>query len=141
MSVRFQAPEADAAVVQRAQERQTILVVDDEEIVLKVTRAVLQSRGYTVLSARGGAEAIEIFRARADEISLVLLDLSMPGMSGKECLPLLRAIKKGFRVLISSGFNESEVIGQFEDGAITGVVAKPYNAAGLVAAVQSALNS
>ena len=130
-----------AAVVPHARERQTILVVDDEEIILRVTRAVLESKGYAVLSASGAGEAIQIFRTRADEISLVLLDLSMPGMSGKECLPVLRSIKEDCRVLISSGFNESEVIGQFEDGTITGVMAKPYSAAGLVAAVRSALTS
>ena len=123
----------DRAVAPAA--KQTILVVDDEAVVLKVARTILESKGYHVLAARSGGEAIELFKTQADQICLVILDLSMPGMSGKECLPLLRAIRKDFRVLISSGFNESEVIRQFEEDTITGVIPKPYTAGVFSAAV------
>jgi two-component system cell cycle sensor histidine kinase/response regulator CckA len=119
----------------------TILVVDDEELVRHVARAVLESRGHRVFVAKSGGEAIDLLKRHFDQISLVLLDLSMPGLSGSELLPLLRTIQPNLRIVISSGFSEADVVRQFENEQISGVLHKPYLAAALINAVGAALST
>src|SRR5580692_5783700 len=92
---------------------QTVLIVDDEESVRSTARNTLQHRGYRTLEARDGREALEVFRQFAQEITLVLLDLTMPYMNGEEVLRELKIINTEVRVLLSSGFNEVEAVRQF----------------------------
>ena len=88
----------------------TILVVDDEEMILEMARSILEQSGYTVIMAENGEQAISIFREVADQISAVLLDMTMPVMSGEKTLKLLRAINPDVPVLWSSGFSEIEAL-------------------------------
>jgi two-component system, cell cycle sensor histidine kinase and response regulator CckA len=110
----------------------TVLVVDDEEMIRKMAQMMLESAGYTVLVAENGQEAVSIFRKAADQISAVLLDMTMPVMSGEETLKQLRDIKPDVPVLMSSGFSEVEVLERFQGKAIEGFVQKPYTATHLV---------
>ncbi len=103
----------------------TILVVEDEPIVRRTTLAVLTQHGYDVRAAENGAAGVEMFREMADEISLVLLDIAMPVMGGEETLALIKQIRPGVPVLITSGRNGMEA------GA-DGVLKKPYTARQLV---------
>jgi len=106
----------------------TILVVDDEDIVRRTTQSVLERRGYRVLLAENGREAVEMFRNLADEISLVLLDLTMPVMSGEEAARYLHAIRHDIPILVSSGYNETDVARRFAGSRVAGYVRKPYTA-------------
>jgi PAS domain S-box-containing protein len=106
----------------------TILVVDDEEIVRRTTQSVLERRGYRVLLAENGQQAVEIFREVSDEISLVLLDLTMPIMGGEEAARFLHAIRHDIPILVSSGYNENEVARKFTGSRVAGYVRKPYTA-------------
>jgi CheY-like chemotaxis protein len=115
----------------------TILVVDDEESVRSIARRSLERVGYCVLTARNGIEAVEILRQAPDRITAVLLDLTMPLMSGEETLQRLRVIRADVPILISSGYNEVEVIKRFLGQKLAGFVGKPYSAATLVGKIKS----
>jgi PAS domain S-box-containing protein len=117
-----------------------ILVVDDEEIVRRTATMALERRGYSVMVAVNGQEAVDLFRKCSGQISLVLLDLSMPVMSGEECLARLKELQPGLRVILSSGFSEAEAIRRFR-GGVKGFLQKPYTAARLAEQVKVTLSS
>jgi PAS domain S-box-containing protein len=119
----------------------TILVVDDEETVRSIVKSMLERAGYHVLLASDGAEALEIFSRRREEISCVVLDLTMPRMSGEECLRFLREVDPEVRVLISSGYEQVYVTGRFTGREMTGFIQKPYRYADLVAAVSGVIRN
>jgi DNA-binding NtrC family response regulator len=117
----------------------TVLVVDDEEVVRDTARKALTRHGLDVLLASNGLEAIDILKRHPGDISLVVLDLSMPVMSGEEALPELRKIRPGIKVLITSGYNEAETMTLFEGWAVSGFIQKPYTSSRLSEKVNSAL--
>jgi two-component system cell cycle sensor histidine kinase/response regulator CckA len=105
---------------------ETILVVDDEEVIRDVAQRILCSAGYTVLMAENGVQAIEVFRQRHKEISLVILDMIMPEMGGAETFARLRGIDPQVRALLSTGYSRE---GQAEDileAGVQGFLQKPY---------------
>jgi len=104
----------------------TILVVDDEEAIRNSARFLLESLGFTVLSACDGQEAVETFKAMPGEISAVLLDLSMPKKSGAEALRELRLIRPDVPILVASGYSEKETVEQFQDAGLVWFIQKPY---------------
>jgi len=118
-----------------------ILVVDDEPIVLRTARIALERDGHTVHTAESGPAALELVSRDPDSIDLVLLDLSMPGMSGYETLAELRRIKPEVRALISSGYPETEAVRQFPNERAVGFIQKPYTVRRLAESVQNALGS
>ncbi|MCP4695046.1 MAG: PAS domain S-box protein [Desulfobacterales bacterium] len=104
-----------------------ILLVDDEEIALTVGKAMLEKLGHRVLTAVDGLDAVETYRAAADEIRCVVLDINMPRMDGAEAFRELRRIDPDVRVLISSGFTEGGAADRFEGDAPAGFIHKPFN--------------
>jgi len=110
----------------------TVLVVDDDAGVRAVARRILEHAGFTVLMASDGLEGLALFRARAQAVDLVVLDLVMPGMGGVEVLAELRALRPEVRVLLASGYNEEDAIGQSTGDALTGFIKKPYQATELM---------
>ena len=84
---------------------ETILLVDDESIILEVGRRLLKELGYRVFIARNGKSALKIFSTCHDDIDLVLLDIVMPGMDGKEVFARMKQIKSDFHVLLASGYS------------------------------------
>lgn len=104
----------------------TVLVVDDEDVVRAVARMMLEFVGYTVLVASDGVDAVEVFRQHADEISVVLLDMSMPRMNGEQTFDAIRAIRPDARVILSSGYQERETIERFSGKGLAAFLPKPY---------------
>ena len=92
-----------------------VLFVDDEEGVREVGKQALERLGFTVLTARDGCEAVEVFAERAREIVCVLLDLTMPRMDGREALRELRRLRPDVRVMICSGYGEQQFASLFPD--------------------------
>ena len=86
----------------------TVLVVDDEETVRQTAQNILERYGYKVLIAADGREAVEIFRQAPQAVSVVMLDLTMPVMSGEEALRALKAIRADVPILLATGFDEVE---------------------------------
>jgi PAS domain S-box-containing protein len=119
----------------------TILVVDDEAIIRNLLVAALESRGYKILLAENGAEALTVFSRNAREISLVLLDLVMPVMSGEAVLPHLFIMKPDVRVLVSSGQDPEECMRKLREPRVAGYLQKPYRMAALLAKLQEVLTS
>ena len=117
----------------------TVLVIDDEEVVRDVAAKMLEQAGLTVVTAADGPEAIEFFRNHADEVGCVLLDLTMPRMSGEETLRELRGIRSDVRVVLSSGYSEKEVADRFGEQIISGFIQKPYLVSKLVSSIGAAL--
>ncbi len=116
-----------------------ILVVDDEEAVLMVATRILQMQGYRVLTAVDGLEALEIYARCGYEIDLVLLDLSMPRMNGRDCLQELRRREPEIKVLLSSGNNPDDETQALFVAGLTGFLRKPYLPRQLAAAVADLL--
>ncbi|MEP7187755.1 MAG: substrate-binding domain-containing protein [Roseiflexaceae bacterium] len=114
----------------------SVLVVDDEPGVRAVATRMLARFGFTVLDAQDGAAGVELLRANSDAITCVLLDMTMPRMSGEETFRLMRQIKPSVRVLLMSGYNEQEAISHFAGKGLAGFVAKPFTATDLRAKLQ-----
>ena len=103
-----------------------VLLVDDEELVRSAAATMLAHLGYTVLEAADGQDAIELFQSNMGEIRMVILDLSMPVMSGEECLMRLKSIKPDVPVILSSGFSETEAARRFRSAGAATFLQKPY---------------
>jgi PAS domain S-box-containing protein len=118
----------------------TVLVVDDEPVVLRTAQAALQQYGYQVITAENGQAAIDLFEKQPADITVVLLDLTMPVMSGEEAFRRLRSLRPDLPIVISSGYNEVEAVRRFAAKGVAGFIQKPYTAAQLAKRVQSAIN-
>ncbi len=116
-----------------------VLVVDDEDNVRSVARACLERGGFSVLTAASGQEGVDVFAERADEIALVLLDMTMPDMDGQEALGELRRIREDVTVVLSSGFSEQEVRDRIPGRKPAGFIQKPYPASALLGIVRELL--
>ncbi len=114
----------------------TVLVIDDEPIVRVFARESLEIVGYEVLEAEHGEEGIGILERDPSAVDLVLLDLTMPGLSGSETFAGLRRIRPDLKVLLSSGYSEEDAAQRFRGGRPAGFLQKPYRALDLVERVQ-----
>jgi len=117
----------------------TILVVDDEEMIRSVTKSVLERVGYTILLAQDGEAAVNIFLRHSDRISLVLLDLTMPVMSGQEALRRLKTISSTVPVIVSSGYSADNVSEELKMLGAAACIQKPYTASQLTRLISETL--
>jgi len=117
----------------------TVLLADDEETIRSLGRRMLQRWGFEVLLAADGKEAVEIFRDGRNKIALVILDLTMPHLDGEACYRELRQIRPDVRVILSSGYNEQDVVNRFAGKGLAGFVQKPYTSEELLAKIRLAL--
>ena len=114
-------------------EQGTVLVVDDEPMVREMARDLLESAGFSVLECRDGLEAVELYRKRRDEIDAVILDMTMPGMSGAEALDVIRGIDPGSRVILTSGYDREDTASYLRALERVEFLQKPYRARTLLA--------
>ena len=114
----------------------TILVIDDEPGVRHLARKILEKSGFTVLTACDGGEAIQVFRESASEVIAILLDMTMPVMSGEEAMAELQRIRDGVPIILCSGYSEQEVNTRFAGRALAGILKKPYEPAELIEMLQ-----
>jgi len=119
--------------------RGTILVVDDEDTVRDVMCAVLGRFGYDVITAGDGVEGVELFRTRAHDVSAVILDMTMPRMSGDAAFVQLRDIRPDVPIVLASGFGEEQVTAKFAGRDLTAFLKKPFDVSDLMDTVQRAL--
>jgi PAS domain S-box-containing protein len=118
-----------------------ILVIDDEEPVREAVTDILALQGLEVISAANGQAGIDLYQQHKADILLVLLDLSMPGMSGEETFRHLRHLNPHITVILSSGYNEVEATSHFVGKGLAGFIQKPYNMATLTNKVMSYLST
>jgi two-component system cell cycle sensor histidine kinase/response regulator CckA len=119
---------------------ETILLVDDEELILDINEEMLSSYGYTVIRAENGEQALEIFRERREEIDLVLMDLGMPGMGGEQCLQQLKALAPEIKVIVGSGYAGHKIAKAPEQFGASGFLSKPYRLNRLLVEVRRLLS-
>jgi PAS domain S-box-containing protein len=117
----------------------TILLVDDEEVLLSVTSKMLTRLGFEVLTARDGIEGLEVYQENRDEITCVIMDLTMPNMNGEECFRELRRINGEVSVILCSGFNEQDATQRFVGKGLAGFIQKPYRFSTLSAKLREIL--
>lgn len=103
-----------------------VLIVDDDESVRALARWVVERAGYSAVTARDGDEALDRFRADPGAYGLVLLDLTMPRMSGEEVMVGLRAIRPTVQIVVITGYGE-DVVREADRGSITGFLQKPFS--------------
>jgi CheY-like chemotaxis protein len=107
------------------------LVVDDEAPIRDVVSRVVRRMGMTVVEAHDGAHGLAQFRKHAHEISIVLLDLTMPGMGGGEVLKALRTSHPSLPVIVVSGYDRDDALAQIGDDPAPHYLAKPFGAGAL----------
>ncbi len=119
----------------------TILIVDDEPSIREMARDLLSSLGYDTLVAEDGEVACRIFREREGRITLVLLDIVMPRMGGKETFEALRALAPSLPIVLSSGYTPDRLTRELLDKGADGFLQKPYSLSELARAVRKALDA
>jgi PAS domain S-box-containing protein len=134
-------PQVEPSIPMKLHGEGLVLVVDDDPMIRMLAQAQLVKLGYEVIDACDGVEAIEAFRKRTDTISLVLLDLSMPGMDGWETLAALRALRSDIPVVIASGYDEAQAMQGLTTERPQGFLHKPYRLADLKRVLDSARKS
>jgi signal transduction histidine kinase/CheY-like chemotaxis protein len=116
-----------------------VLVVDDEEAVRKVALRVLEQQGFRALLAADGKTALELYAKHATEIAAVLLDVTMPGLTGEQVFSELRRIRPDVRVVLTSGYSENEATATFTGDGLAGFLQKPWVPEDLVRVLREAL--
>ncbi len=117
----------------------TVLLVDDEEEIRGVARELLETRGYRVLTAGSGEEALDVYRRSGERIEAVILDLGMPGMGGQRCLEELRALDPAVRVIVTTGYGEAHLRELLARAGARAFLNKPYRSAELARTLEEVL--
>ncbi len=104
----------------------TILLIDDDKVVLDTTERMLNRLGFQVIKASGGLEGIEKFKLHRDEIILVIVDLTMPGVDGEGTFKQLRSLDANLDIMLSSGYSQEEISRRYSGKGLTGFLQKPF---------------
>lgn len=118
-----------------------MLVIDDEAFIVKILVAFLQQLGYQARSTTCGFEALQMFLELKDQISLVILDHTMPDISGAELAAKLRSVRPGLPIIMFSGYGEEEMRRDTKDVGITAFMRKPITHDQLAVTVRKALDA
>jgi DNA-binding NtrC family response regulator len=120
---------------------ETILLVDDEEVVRNLGLSTLKRFGYRVFLAEDGIQATEIYKKKHKSINLIILDLTMPKKSGRETLSDLLKINPKVKVIISSGFDHGGPVDELLKMGAKGFIQKPYKLAQMLNSIRSILDA
>jgi PAS domain S-box-containing protein len=121
--------------------KETLLVIDDEKAVLKVTTAMLKTLGYQVFVAATGQEGIDCYRQHGEEIALVILDMVMPGMSGEAVFEALRNLDPEVKVVLSTGYSLQDMAQEVFSAGCRGFIQKPFTLQSLSRKIREVLDS
>ena len=119
----------------------TILVVEDEELLLDLLKEMLEGEGYRVLTATDGNQAVDMYRNEMKRISLVLSDMGLPHMGGWEVLRQLKAINPQVKVILSSGFMDAKVRQDMLKSGAKDFIQKPYTPARVLQQIRDSILS
>jgi two-component system, cell cycle sensor histidine kinase and response regulator CckA len=121
-----------------------VLLIDDEEEILRVTKTLLSDCGFEVDTAPSAEKAVDLFRERlssGEPVNMVVMDLIMPGNAGgEEILAELRKIDPSIRAIVTSGYSCDPVLVNYKDHGFNGFIEKPYTIESLVASIKSAMD-
>jgi CheY-like chemotaxis protein len=119
--------EFNAKIHSSSHKSKTILIIDDEEIVINICEMMLKRFGHKVLKAHSGYEGLQLFKANKFKIDLIISDLNMPEMDGQELMNELRRIDPYVKVILSSGELTEKVEKIANNSGFNGFIVKPYN--------------
>jgi two-component system, cell cycle sensor histidine kinase and response regulator CckA len=119
----------------------TILLVDDEDMIIEITRDMIKLLGYKVLVAKSGQEALELYKEKHAKIDMVILDVVMPNMGGKETFERLKLINPGIKVLVSTGYNLNEKAADILSQGGKDFLQKPFDLSELSVKIEEILAS
>jgi two-component system cell cycle sensor histidine kinase/response regulator CckA len=119
--------EFEAKIDSLYEQEKTILLIDDEEIVINTSEMMLKSLGYKVIKAHSGYEGLQLFEENKSKIDLIISDFEMPKMNGKEVMNKLRKIDPQIKVMLSSGALTDEDETEVRNEGFNGFIKKPYN--------------
>ncbi len=119
---------------------ESVLLVDDEDMIIEVGQEILQEMGYKVLLARSGKEAVEVYKKNKDEIDMVILDMIMPDMGGGETYDKMKEIHPGVKVLLSSGYSIEGQASEILARGCNGFIQKPFSAKQLSHTIRQVLD-
>jgi len=119
---------------------ETILLVDDEELLRDLGEQILTRHGYMVLKAQDGETALKLYEEKKDKIHLILLDLIMPGMGGKKCLEELLHLNGAAKVVIASGYSPEGTVKNFLEAGAKNFIGKPFNMKEMLDVVREVLD-
>jgi len=117
----------------------TVLLVDDEDDVRAVTQHMLERLGCTVLVAADGRECVDVFRAHAQTIDAVIVDLTLPRLTGEQAFGEIRRIRPDARVIMMSGYNDERTTQRLAADGLAGFLRKPFSVADLRATMDDAI--
>lgn len=120
--------------------KETILLVEDEPMLLELVQSLLESAGYRVLTAKDGRTAVEMYKTHQQEIRLVLSDLGLPLLSGWEACRQMLAINPALKVVVATGYLDHAAKDEMMESGVKEFVQKPYFAAELIAKLRDLLN-
>ncbi len=119
---------------------ETILIVEDEEMLLELLRTLLESKGYKTLTATDGVSAVATYRDHHDDIDLVVMDVGLPGIEGREVLAHLQQINRGVRVIFASGYVDPKVKSELYKAGAKLFIQKPYVPAEVLRCIREVLD-
>jgi PAS domain S-box-containing protein len=119
--------------------RGTILLIDDDELIRETGRSILETLGYRVRLAADGREGLAEFERHQDEVDLVMLDMVMPEMNGRDCFFAMQNLKPSVRVILASGFLSEERLQEMQQKGLTGYLKKPFHRDNLSRVISKAL--
>jgi DNA-binding response OmpR family regulator len=143
LPVEHSTEETDGSIVARVARKpnapQTILLVEDEEMLRDLGVMILESKGYRVLPARDGVEAVALFEAHRDDIGLVVCDLGLPRLGGREAFLKMKETRPGVRAIVASGYLEPAIRSEMLKAGVLDTIQKPYDFNDLLTKIRSAI--
>jgi DNA-binding response OmpR family regulator len=118
---------------------QTILLVEDEEMLRELGVTILESEGYRVIAAKDGVEAVELFEIHRDEIGLVVCDLGLPRLGGREAFLKMKESRPGVRAIVASGYLEPMIRSEMLKAGVLDTIQKPYDFGDLLTKIRCAI--
>ena len=118
---------APARATPRPSFAQTILLVEDEEMLRDLGITVLEAEGYRVIAAKDGMEAVALFEAHRDEIGLVVCDLGLPRLGGRDAFMKMKESRPAVRVIVASGYLEPNMRSEILKAGVVDTIQKPYD--------------
>ena len=119
---------------------ETVLLVDDEEIVIGVGRQMLEKLGFSVLTAKDAKEALDLYKKNQNDINFVVLDMILPDMEAADTVDELLAINPAIKVLLSSGYGADQQVSELLNRGCDGFIQKPFNMQSLSDKIEEIIN-
>jgi two-component system cell cycle sensor histidine kinase/response regulator CckA len=121
--------------------KETVLLIDDDEMVVDVGELILNNSGYDVVSAKSGKEAIDVYKENHGRIDMVILDMILPDMDGGDTYDRLKEINPGIKVLLASGYDKDYQGSDIMERGCDGFIQKPFNMNELLEKIRGILTS